>query len=68
MNQAEYLSLRGKISQSVEAVLVVLELSIEVFACDVEDVDENLHILENVFSLRLEILFHKEILATAIPE
>ena len=68
MDKAENLGLRGEISQSVEAVLVVLELSIEVFTSDVEDIDEYLHILENVFSLRLEILLHKEILATAIPE
>lgn len=57
-----------KISQSIKAVFIVLKLSVEIFAGDIENVDEHLYVFEDVFSLRLEILLHKEILATTVPQ
>lgn len=68
MNQAKNFSFRGQVSQSIKAVFVILKLSIEVLAGNVKDIDEHLHVLEDIFSLRLEILLHEQILSTTVPQ
>ena len=68
VDQTEYLCLRGKFCQCIETVFVIGEVSTKIFASNIEYVDEDLHVLENMLSLGLEVLFHKQILATAIPQ
>ena len=51
VNETEDLSLCGKFSQCINARLVVSQITSCVLGCHIEDEDENLNILENVFSL-----------------
>lgn len=68
VNQAENLGFLGELAQSIQTTLVILEVTIEVFACDVKDIDQHLYVLEDVFSLGLEVLLHKKVLTTTVPE
>ena len=51
VNETEDLCLGGKFSQRIDARLVVSQITSRVLGCHIEDEDENLNILENVFSL-----------------
>jgi hypothetical protein len=46
----------------------MLDVAVDVLGCHVENEDQNFYVLEDVFSLGLEVLLHKHILATAVPE
>ena len=46
----------------------MLDVAVYIFRRHVENEDQNFYVLEDVFSLGLEVLLHKHILATAVPE
>ena len=46
----------------------MVEITGKVFGGDVKNEDENLNVFEDVFSLRLEVLLHEHVLATAVPQ
>jgi hypothetical protein len=46
----------------------MFDVTVNVFRSDVENKYQDFHVLENVFSLCLEVLLHKHVLATAVPE
>lgn len=69
VNKAEDLGLWREVTEGLETVLELRHVvPLEVLARHVKDVDEHLHVLEDVLSLAVEDLLHEEILATAIPE
>ena len=46
----------------------MLQVHLELFRGDIEDEDQHAHVLEDMVSLRLEVLLHEAILAAAIPQ
>ena len=46
----------------------MFDVTVDVFGSDVENKNKHFYVLENVFTLGLEVLLHKHVLATAVPK
>jgi hypothetical protein len=46
----------------------VLDVTVNILRGNVKDKDEHLNVLENVFTLGLEVLLHKHVLTTTVPK
>lgn len=68
MHEAEDLGALGEVTQSTQAGLVVLEIVHKLLACDVKHENKHFHVLENVLTLRLEVLLHEHVLTAAVPQ
>lgn len=67
VNENEDFGILRQVSQRTQTIDVVLQVDLELFGCHVEDENEHAHILKDVVSLRLEVLFHEAVLSTTIP-
>ena len=68
VDEDEDLGVLREVGQRAQAVHVVLQVDLELLRGHVEDENEHADVLEDVVSLRLEILLHKSVLATTIPQ
>ena len=57
-----------QVSEGTQTIHVVLKVRLEFFRSHVEDKDQDANVLENMISLRLEVLLHESILTAAIPQ
>lgn len=69
MNETEDPCFGRKFREGIKTVLELLHIvALKVFAGNVKDIDQNLHVLKNVLTLRQEELLHEKILTTTIPK
>lgn len=68
MNEQEHERPRAELTETIQAVTVILEILGRLARLDIEDVDENAYMLEYRRSLSCEIRVHERILAATVPE
>ena len=68
VHQAEDLGRLRVLPHRLQARVVVLHVLGELAALDVKDIDEDLHVAEDVVALRLEVVLHEGLLPAAVPQ